>query len=219
MENNFFARAIDFLFPLSCAGCGKFLGESARCAGMESWCVRCDSASQTEPQIKLCENELKIFSARKYDSPPIVHAIEILKYRGVWDVASVCAWWMWPIFEKINTDCVVLVPVPLHVRRLRERGFNQSELIARALSERFLCSIDCGILYRTKYTRQQAKSSREERTEQMSGAFCATALCDPGALYILIDDVVTTGSTLEACAAALHAAGVRHIIACTAAAA
>jgi ComF family protein len=100
----------------------------------------------------------------------------------------------------------LVIPVPLHSAKQRERGYNQSAKIARHLSEVFMLDFDETILIRKRYTPSQTKLSREERAQNMEGAFmCSKSL--KGATILLVDDVITTGSTVESCAAALKRAG------------
>jgi ComF family protein len=108
----------------------------------------------------------------------------------------------------------VLVPVPLHSVKLRERGYNQSERIAGALAR----ATDGGsrvdpLLRRTRFTQTQTSLNREDRNRNVKNAFALgpDAVVIPEHQYILVDDVFTTGSTLNACAAALHKAGAEHI--------
>jgi len=108
----------------------------------------------------------------------------------------------------------ILVPVPLHPTRLRERGFNQSEHIAKMLA-------NCGsenikvesLLTRRQYTQSQTSLNRSERYQNVKNAFTLApdAVLASTKPYVLIDDVFTTGSTLNACAHVLRAAGVHQI--------
>lgn len=101
-----------------------------------------------------------------------------------------------------------LVPVPLHPERLAERGFNQSALLARKIGDQRKLRTDFDRLKRTKATRAQAQLSYRERVENAESAFsCKGGLCK--AAYILVDDVVTTGHTVDACRASLEHAGAR----------
>jgi len=102
----------------------------------------------------------------------------------------------------------VLVPVPLHPARLADRGYNQSALLARELGRRLDLPVVENSLLRVRHTRQQVGLNAEERRRNVTGAF---ACCDDrlaGRRVLLIDDVYTTGATLNACGEALMAAGV-----------
>jgi len=107
----------------------------------------------------------------------------------------------------------VLVPVPLHATKLRERGFNQSERIARILAQASRAEGVQNLLERPVFTKTQTRLSRSARQQNVKNAFAlaADAVVIPELQYILIDDVFTTGSTLNACAAVLREAGAQQI--------
>ncbi len=115
-----------------------------------------------------------------------------------------CCEEVWP-----EGDCV-LCPVPLHWSRRFHRGFNQAEVIAAALRERTGLRV-CNVLRRARATGHQSWRSKAERKVALCNAF---RVVDPQSLpthVVLVDDVVTTGSTLSECAQALRKAGVRHV--------
>lgn len=108
----------------------------------------------------------------------------------------------------------VLVPVPLHAVKLRERGYNQSERIAGALAKATEGRSRVEkLLVRTKFTQTQTRLNREARHRNVKNAFALApdAVVIPEHQYILVDDVFTTGSTLNACAAVLRKAGAEYI--------
>lgn len=107
----------------------------------------------------------------------------------------------------------ILVPVPLHPAKLRERGFNQSERIAATLLEVTDGTELKNLLRRTIFTQTQTRLSRSARHQNVKNAFALApdAVVIPDHTYILVDDVFTTGSTLNACAAVLRKAGATHL--------
>jgi ComF family protein len=111
----------------------------------------------------------------------------------------------------------IIVPVPLHPTRLRERGFNQAGLLTELLSTRI--SIRCKrVLKRIRYTTTQTALDRAERIENLHNAFRLRKNADVRGLHVLlIDDVLTTGSTLSECARVLKRAGAISVYAATAA--
>ena len=111
----------------------------------------------------------------------------------------------------------LIVPVPLHPARQRERGFNQAELLALELHQR--CGLPLGkVLQRTRYTTTQTQFDRRERMENLRGAFRLRRGCNvQGLRMLLVDDVLTTGSTLSECASVLKKAGALSVHAATAA--
>jgi len=143
----------------------------------------------------------------------IVHS---LKYDGWLRVADAMAGRMareiWPV--DVMEERAAIVPVPLSSRRTRERGFNQSTEIARALALHWHVAVWDDALIRTSSVQSQTRLTPAERKGNVAGAFhvprSARALL-AGAHVVLLDDVVTTGATLRACASALFASGTRTI--------
>jgi ComF family protein len=144
--------------------------------------------------------------------PAIVHA---LKYAGWHAVAREMAERMarlaWPL--DVLEERAALLPVPLSQSRERERGFNQSERLARALGERWRIPLWCDVLERARSTETQTRLTPEERLANVSGAFRVRDVVGRlrNAHVVLVDDVVTTAATLNACAAALCSGGARIV--------
>ncbi len=110
----------------------------------------------------------------------------------------------------------LIIPVPLFAKRLRKRGYNQSELLARSLAYHTGLAWTSGALVRTRDTQSQTHLGRKARQANMTGAFaCVQPQRVRGKIILLVDDVATTGATLEGCAAALRAAGARYVFALT----
>ena len=143
----------------------------------------------------------------------LVHA---LKYDG-WTLAARgmarrMAALAWP--DDVLRERVALVPVPLSAARWRERGYNQSAVLADALAPYVGLAVWGDVLERTRATRSQTRLTPGERLTNVAGAFRAAPAAGPrlrGAHLVLVDDVVTTAATLNACAAALVAAGARVV--------
>jgi len=142
-----------------------------------------------------------------------------LKYQGRISLAPFLA-------ENMGTELLrrpehlpadLIVPVPLHPVRLRERTFNQAELLARALSKKLAVPCESDLLIRCRSTRPQAELNRQERTRNVRGAFDLRGEARvKGLRILLVDDVFTTGSTAEACARLLKSAGARTVVVVTA---
>jgi len=107
---------------------------------------------------------------------------------------------------------LLLMPVPLHPRRLRERGFNQSLLLSREVARALNADLDFLSLKRIKYTKPQTGLGSEERSRNVARAFQVSRReAVKGRSIVLVDDVATTGSTLNECARALKKAGCREV--------
>ncbi|MGE0451239.1 MAG: ComF family protein [Vicinamibacterales bacterium] len=137
-----------------------------------------------------------------------------LKYDGRRSVAAGLGALMRVDGADVLADAHALVPVPLHPARLRSRGFNQAEDLAHHLGVPVVRA-----LRRTRHTDAQANLTARDRVRNVSGAFAATraAAAIRGATVVLVDDVRTTGATLDACALTLRECGVRGVRVLTAA--
>jgi ComF family protein len=143
----------------------------------------------------------------------LVHA---LKYDG-WTLSAAemgrrMAALPWP--EDVLRERTAVVPVPLAPPRLRERGYNQSVALAEALGARWQLPLWADALHRTRATRSQTRLTPGERLVNVANAFRACPHAGRalrGAHVVLVDDVVTTAATLNACAAALVAGGARIV--------
>ena len=155
-------------------------------------------------------------SAASYSDDRVKHLIWQLKYErrraAAHALGALVAGFAAPLTQELHG--AALVPIPLHKKRLRERGFNQSELIARAVSRRTGLTLRTDLIRRVRETAPQAECrEREERINNMSGCFAlrpGAAL--PKGRIVLVDDVTTSGATLSEAAACLKAAGARGII-------
>ena len=148
-------------------------------------------------------------------NPQIKAAIKQLKYRFTQELAQ---YFGKLIAEKIGELSmakdrqIILIPVPLHKKRLNYRGFNQAEIIAQAITDESQDNISIiNLLERVRHTSQQAKLNKDARHENLKDAFSMNKNCvhkySPNNLYCIVDDVCTTGSTLENCAEVLKENG------------
>jgi ComF family protein len=147
-------------------------------------------------------------------------AVHELKYRSRRRVAGRLSEAMLddPRVRGVLAGAEALVPVPLHPRRQRTRGFNQSELLAEALGHQAGIAVAASALVRRKDTRSQTGLSAAARRANVKDAFAVRRRAQvAGRTVVLVDDVLTTGATAAACARALRAAGAREVRILTAA--
>jgi len=142
-------------------------------------------------------------------------AIHRLKYSNSQDLAAPLGEMMVSYWQDVHLPADVIVPVPLHARRLRERGYNQATLLARELGKGVGLPVLENALIRVRDTSPQVDLSAEERKENVRGAFHCPDDRLAGKNVLLVDDVYTTGATLEACSSALKQRGVRNVWALT----
>jgi ComF family protein len=217
---------LDLIYPPHCVACGA-MGAwlCSRCLATAPrldppLCAHCGRPLGSEPGGTLCihcsqeSSALDCIRSWGPHAPPLREAVHALKYEGLRALADPLAALLAECYLAQGLVADVLAPVPLHPARVRQRGYNQSLLLAAALSRRLALPLWQG-LTRERNTRSQVGLSREARRENVAGAFrCATDGL-PGQRVLLIDDVLTTGATLESCAVALRAAGARSVSALT----
>lgn len=198
-------RVFDFLFPLECIACGA---AGAHC------CTVCAASVPMMPKFWRT-SELRAWAAFAYGHPLARRLIHDLKFEG-WTCAlpaieRLARRWVVKIGSGFCPDGTVIVPVPLHPRRLRERGFNQAALLANVLASAL--RVDCREAWLQRIVRTQPQTASENRARNVRGAFYARI---PRALHgrpiLLVDDVWTTGATMGECAKVLRAAGAGPVI-------
>jgi len=162
-----------------------------------------------------CRNRLRLLwrlrSAAAYDGP-LEQAIHRFKYEGWRALAPALAGLCVGHLEADAPRGALLVAVPLHPRRRRARGYNQAELLAAELRKRLHLAIPRGRLARLRDTPPQVGLDRLRRRANVDDAFGWKGPRMAGEPIVLVDDVTTTGATLEACAAALRAAGSGRVL-------
>lgn len=214
MGNKFVQFILALLFPSFCVGCDT--EGSVLCAACRNAIV-----VQRVPTRPAGRSSLSmLYAATEYREQKIASLlIGALKYHGVKRAADHCADILIThlcLAQFAPQKNYLVTAVPLHRKRLRERGFNQSELIAKHIAAQYALPYAPRILARTIHTTPQTEvRERAKRLENVKGAFvCYNAQTVRGKYIILIDDVTTTGATFEACAHALKSAGAKKIIAC-----
>jgi len=215
---------LDFALPPRCAGCGtiveevhSFCADCWRQVGFlgHSGCSTCGIPLQATEQTTcgMCQARPprieRTRAAVAYDELSRGLAIR-LKYGRKVAVARTMARYMAPLVSAAGGR--LLLPVPLHRTRLWSRGFNQSALVARELSRRLGISTDMLALSRTRRTPPLKGMSPLQRRKTVAGAFrVRDKAAVAGKIVILVDDVLTTGSTADACARTLKKAGAARV--------
>ncbi len=144
-------------------------------------------------------------------SGPLREAVHSLKYEGVRALAGTLGQIVYDCWEAEPWTVDVIVPVPLHPQRRRERGYNQSALLARELARHTSLPVVEGALLRVTPTQPQVGLNAAERVENVRGAFRCGGDDLSEQRVLLVDDVLTTGATLRACAQALLEGGAQGV--------
>jgi ComF family protein len=207
---------LDWLMPPRCGGCRRLGGWLClRCLQRvrrleEPLCPRCGREVEFSTDNCGCRERLRALkrarAATAYEGP-LESAIHRFKYEGWRSLAPALAGLVADRLAVDGLPAALLLAVPLHERRLRSRGYNQSELLANDLRHRFELPGVPGLLVRLRDTPPQVGLDRRRRQANVAGAFAWRGPALAGGPVILVDDVATTCATLEACAAALRAAG------------
>ncbi|MBU2567416.1 MAG: ComF family protein [Elusimicrobia bacterium] len=230
-------RAMDFVFPTVCPGCGKFIADGDAGEGKivcgecfekikyvdGKICLKCglpcpgDSCpgdlcdSCEKPRTEIYYTYLR--GACVYNEN-LSGYISSFKYRGKEYLSEFLGNILNGYLEKHPemTKVDAVVPVPLHWRKWLARGYNQSELLSARVAKRFNIKLDPGMLERKRWTRPQAKLTRQERFKNTDGAFeIKSGRQTAGKNILLIDDVSTTGETINQCAMALKNKGAGNV--------
>lgn len=204
---NFFLNAV---FPCRCPLCGTF-------SRTHNPCIDCSSQIQRlEADINLPHIEKKWFSKCRscfaYDGP-VKDAIHNFKYVERLDLVKYFSGELVCEIAKFN-HFHLIVPVPLHLKRLAARGFNQSVLLSKHLGKKIKIKAEINLLIRGRDTRPQVGLAKNERFDNVKGAFLVNEKYKEHVIdkhILLIDDVLTTGATLNECARVLIKSGCKEV--------
>jgi len=220
---------LDLLFPKACLNCGEpgeYLCQDCQ-ALVEvlerQFCPVCSKVSIDGVCLD-CRNRTNLsglYFAVSYKNPIVKKLIAQFKYEPfVKDLAGTLSSLIISHFQLLNKKLPFLenphliIPVPLHKKRLKWRGYNQAEELAKGLSAYYGMPVLKDFLFREKQTLSQQELKKEERKENIKGAFvCKNGEDIKGKKILLIDDVFTTGSTMEECARVLKEAGAEEVLA------
>ncbi len=202
-----FKGFLGFLFPQKCLGCAR------------PNVILCDKCLALFPDPPF-EKTKAILAATSYHDEVVKKAIRFLKYHGIKILAEPLAKLMLKRMDKtiIQTakkpEETIIIPIPLSKKRHRQRGYNQTELIGQFLSDKLSIKMENNVLYKIKDTGSQVEiKDRDKRLQNIIGAF---AVKNPEIIkdkkIILIDDISTTGATLNEAKKVLKAVGAKKVI-------
>lgn len=209
-----FSDLVNFFYPRTCPSCSKVLSQKET-----TLCLECVSDLPKTNYHKIEENEVfKMFWGRL----PINHAtsymyftkkgkvqniLHNIKYNGYQELGHVLGYWFGQDLKNSSyyKDIDVVIPVPLHYKKEKKRGYNQSDSISKGIAEGLNANHDNLSLKRIIHSPTQTKKSRYQRWENVDGIFAVDDCTNIKDKHILlVDDVITTGSTIEACHVALN---------------
>ena len=223
--NNIFANiytgVVHFILPPTCICCDKLLNGDERFVckfcfdslipvKKDSWVLSSDRTFDTNRIFSLYEfsEESKI--------QQIIHALKYRKFKSIGIMFG--ALLGNGIKNKTSINFDYIVPVPLHRSKKRERGYNQSDYVARGISTVLNSDVLEKCLKRTRFTKTQTQLDIHERRENVSGAFVLNNSCKDkiiGKNLLIVDDVITTGSTILECSRVLKAGGCGEVMICS----
>ena len=229
----------DLIFPIECLGCGKqgkWLCD--KClkkleVNGKQHCLNCKIENDFGELCPECKKKFYfdgVLAAGNYEDKLIAQLIKQYKYYFSKKIADILGDFLLFFLRNLNSQMILLpakkesapgflrgqddyyiIPVPLHKRRLRWRGFNQAEEIAKILSKKLNIPMLLNRLSRKKYSKPQVKMDSQKRKTNISGCFQHAGGHLDGKNIILIDDVVTSGSTLNECAKVLKEKGAKEV--------
>lgn len=228
---------LDLLFPIKCVVCEKETEKGKNkliCTdclktlspSLNFYCPLCEARTA---DAKLCfscnliigNTENKFYLDRaiypfSYKDKPIQKIIKAFKYHFIKDlkipISRLMTGYLEKIKKQINLDDSILMPVPLHKKKFNQRGYNQSELIVSGIAKYLNAETANDCLSKIKSTKDQASLKENRRLENLKGAFlCVKPWLVSGRKIILIDDVYTTGATMQECARVLKEAGAKEV--------
>jgi ComF family protein len=214
------SKITQFLLPQQCLLCAAHSGKSTLCKGCHDDLPRytmpaCPVCALPTPQGEVCGSCLKhppafdaTHAALTYDFP-VDALLKALKYRGLLQVADIVANEISTLMRHHHPPDL-LIPMPLHPQRLQERGFNQSVEIARKLAQRNGYTLSLNSVIRTRHGEPQASLPLKDRAKNVKDVFAATRDLSGKSVW-LVDDIMTSGASLNELAKTLKKAGVARV--------
>jgi len=203
MSNPIASALVEAVFPdgLVCMVCGKRQADNQ---------LVCDDCAVAMLPWEGPEHAVWVYMGAAAE------AVRMLKYRDATALARPIGLQMAALSLKRQLDADVLVPVPIYWRRRWSRGYNQARLLADSMAHYLNLPVDEKTLVRVRHTPSQAGLTREQRLINLDGAFAVRDQALRGKRILLVDDVTTTGATLQVCTQVLRQAGTKQVIGITA---
>jgi ComF family protein len=218
---------LDFIYPTACISCNRPLPDGSRKICRECWnaipLLTKNHSLYQETLAKLlaagCIGDLvSCFVFEK--EGPFQHIVHALKYKEYKSFGVEMGKQIGNLIRDWNLEVDIIIPIPLHRIKHRERGYNQSEFITQGISSVIGKPVIIDAVRRTRHTQTQTELDLEERKKNMNGAFQTLPTASKklhGKTCLLVDDVITTGATTNSCAQEILAVGAKYIIAASAA--
>ena len=218
-------QLLDLIFPPQCGGCRR--SGSVLCTSCTTqfipihppYCPHCNSPYAPDRNCQRCSYHKPCLTGLRAPyafKEPLRNCIHSLKFRGNTRLASPLGLLLAKAYRASNIQADIIIPVPLHSERQRERGYNQAHLLAKVCAQAVGVPLNTSILHRRRATQKQTQLAPHQRYSNVAEAFCCSSPIATKGLVerkvvVIIDDVSTTGATLEACAAPLFAAGASEV--------
>lgn len=214
---------LDLILPKECLGCGlegAWLCPDCRrqTISLKSFfCPKCQKLNQNGEFCHACRKDSNlagIIIAAHYQKGALKEAIHVYKYEGIWGELEnyLAKLLIKRLTNHLPSGKKVIIPIPLHYKKQMERGFNQAERLARIISRKFNLPLETKAIKRIKETDSQANLKKKDRLKNIKGAFkIKSAKNIKGRTILLLDDVATTGTTLNEAARVLKKNGARRV--------
>lgn len=213
---SFVTDLVDLVFPNCCPGCGApfITGEAFLCSNCE---LDLPLFPASEQILDRFAGRIKLMDARSYlkfyNAGVAQKLLHEIKYKGDKALGE----YLGSVFikhlsaEKAFKNIDVVVPIPLHKSKLLSRGYNQSYFLAKGMAQELKIKVDDKTVVRAKKSETQTRKSRAQRWQNVSGIFQVTNDSFKDKNVLLVDDVITTGATLESCGEAILDAGAKSL--------
>ena len=201
--NALLSDLVQLFVPSLCGSCRQRLHSFEK-----AWCQQCIAGlpftSQREALVQKLSVRMPVRDAESLfvfeSGSPVQDILHAVKYQNAQELALRLGQLLGAKLQEHAPDLPdLLVPVPLHPKKKKARGYNQSELLARGISSATGIPVDAELLIRNRHTPSQTGMDRTERWQNTSGAFECNKRIKAGTHIALVDDMITTGATLEAC--------------------